>query len=165
MENLKKNQFVVKKWEKFGEFWSRHSKVSVIYTLIGPLCAKYITFDLKSTEELSFMTLKCHAKFEEKLTHGFKNDMRNLVNFHQGTQKSGNFHFHGLLLSKVYNARQALAWRAGHSPHPRCHSRKSRNLRLRRTMKSPPNSKAAWVNIARAKFSITCPELVLIELI
>ena len=49
------------------------------------------------------MTLKCHAKFEEKLTHGFKNDMRNLVSFHQGTQKSENFHFHGLLLSKVYN--------------------------------------------------------------
>ena len=156
MQNLKKNQFLDKKWEKFCEFWSRHSKVSVICTLTGPLCAKYITFDLK---------LKCHAKFKEKLTHGFKNDMRNLVNFHQGTQKSGNFHFHGLLLSKVYNIWQALAWRAGDSPCPRCHSRKSKNWRLRRTMKSPPNSKAAWADIARAKFSITCPELVLIELI
>ena len=48
------------------------------------------------------MTLKCHAKFEGELTHGFNNDMRNLVNFHQGTQKSEIFHFHGLLLSKVY---------------------------------------------------------------
>ena len=42
-------------------------------------------FDLKSTEELSFMTLKSDAKFEEKLTCGLKNDMRNLANFHQST--------------------------------------------------------------------------------
>ena len=31
------------------------------------------------------MTLKSHAKFEEKLTGGFENDMRNLANFHQNT--------------------------------------------------------------------------------
>ena len=28
------------------------------------------------------MALKIHAKFEGKLTCAFKNDMRNLVNFH-----------------------------------------------------------------------------------
>ena len=33
-------------------------------------CAKYLMFDLKSTEELSFMTLKGDAKLEEKLTCG-----------------------------------------------------------------------------------------------
>ena len=37
------------------------------------------------------MTLKSDAKFEEKLTLGSKNDMRNLVNFHPTTQKSENF--------------------------------------------------------------------------
>ena len=37
------------------------------------------------------MTLKSDAKFEEKLTLGSKNDMRNLVNFHSTTQKSRNF--------------------------------------------------------------------------
>ena len=37
------------------------------------------------------MTLKSHAKFEEKLILGSKNDMRNLVNFHPTTQKSKNF--------------------------------------------------------------------------
>ena len=37
------------------------------------------------------MTLKSDAKFEEKLTLGFKNDMKNLVNFHPTTQKSKNF--------------------------------------------------------------------------
>ena len=36
------------------------------------------------------MTMKSHAKFEEKLTCGLENDMRNLVNFHQSIQKSQN---------------------------------------------------------------------------
>ena len=42
-------------------------------------------FDLKSTEKLPFMALKGDAKFEEKLTCSFENDMRNMVNFHQST--------------------------------------------------------------------------------
>ena len=35
--------------------------------------------------KLSFMTLKSEAKFEEKLTCGLENDMRNLADFHQST--------------------------------------------------------------------------------
>ena len=31
------------------------------------------------------MTIECDAKFEEKLTCGFENDMRNLASFHQST--------------------------------------------------------------------------------
>ena len=31
------------------------------------------------------MTLKTDANFEEKLTCGLQNDMRNLANFHQST--------------------------------------------------------------------------------
>ena len=46
------------------------------------------------------MTLKSDAKFEEKLTCGLENDMRNLANFHQNTQKSQNWNFDGILLSK-----------------------------------------------------------------
>ena len=38
-------------------------------------------FELKSTEDLCLIALKIDAKFEEKLTCGFKNDMRTLVNF------------------------------------------------------------------------------------
>ena len=34
------------------------------------------------------MKLKSDAKFKEKLTCGFKYDVRNLVNFHLTTQKS-----------------------------------------------------------------------------
>ena len=49
------------------------------------------------------MTLKSDAKFEEKLTSGLKNDMRNLANFHQSTQKCQNWDFDGVLLPKVQN--------------------------------------------------------------
>ena len=42
------------------------------------------------------------AKFKGNLTRGLKNDLRNLVNFHASSRKSGNFHFDGLLLSKAY---------------------------------------------------------------
>ena len=50
------------------------------------------------------MTLESDAKFEEKLTCDLENDMRNLANFHQSTQKSENWEFDGILLSKIENA-------------------------------------------------------------
>ena len=43
-------------------------------------CLRY-----KSTEELSFVTLKNYANFEEKLTCGLKKDRKNLANVHQST--------------------------------------------------------------------------------
>ena len=48
------------------------------------------------------MTLKGDVKFEEKLTLGFKNDPRNLVNFNASSEKSENLHFDVLILSIVY---------------------------------------------------------------
>ena len=48
------------------------------------------------------MTLKSDAKFEEKLTLGFNNDMRNLVNFNASCAKSENLHLDVLLLSIAY---------------------------------------------------------------
>ena len=49
------------------------------------------------------MTWKSDAKFEEKLTLGSKNGMRNLVNSDVGKGKSENLHFDVvLLLSTVY---------------------------------------------------------------
>ena len=44
------------------------------------------------------MTLKSDAKFEEKLTFGPKNDMKNLANFNASSGKPENFHFDVLLL-------------------------------------------------------------------
>ena len=49
------------------------------------------------------MTLKSDAKFEEQLTCGLKNDMRNLANFHWNTRKCQNRDFDKILLSKVEN--------------------------------------------------------------
>ena len=51
------------------------------FTSMGYFCPKYMRFDLKNTEELSFMTMNSDAKFE------LKNDIRNWVNFHYSTQK------------------------------------------------------------------------------
>ena len=48
------------------------------------------------------MTLKSDVKFEEKLTLGSKNDMRNLVNFNVSSGKSGNLHFDVRLLPIAY---------------------------------------------------------------
>ena len=45
------------------------------------------------------MILKSDAKFEEKLTLGSKNDMRNLVNFNASSGKSEDLHFDVLYLS------------------------------------------------------------------
>ena len=59
-------------------------------------------FRWKSTEELCLITLKSDAKFEEKLTLGSKNDMRNLVNFNVSSGKSENLHFDVLFLSIAY---------------------------------------------------------------
>ena len=48
------------------------------------------------------MTLKSDAQFEEKLTLGSKNDMRNQVNFNVSSGMSEHLHFNVLLLSKSY---------------------------------------------------------------
>ena len=48
------------------------------------------------------MTLKCDAKFEEKLIYCFKINKK-LVNFDLSTRNSQNFHFDWFLLRIVYN--------------------------------------------------------------
>ena len=40
-------------------------------------------FDLKKYRGVIFMTQEGDAKFEEKLTFGLENDIRNMTNFHQ----------------------------------------------------------------------------------
>ena len=41
---------------------------------------------IEISEELCVMTLKGDVKFKGTLTRGFKNDIRNLVNFHASSQ-------------------------------------------------------------------------------
>ena len=49
------------------------------------------------------MTVESDAKFEEKLALGFKNDMKNFVNFNANSGKSENLHFDALLfVNSVY---------------------------------------------------------------
>ena len=43
------------------------------------------------------MTLKGDAKFEEKLTCGLENDMRNMANLHQINLKPQNWDNYGIL--------------------------------------------------------------------
>ena len=50
---------------------------------------------------MSHNTEEC-AKFEEKLTLGSKNDMRNLVNFNVSSGKSESLHFDVLLFLIAY---------------------------------------------------------------
>ena len=70
---------LLKKWQEFGEFWPKHSKVSKISTLIGFFCWKYIMLDLEK----------------------YKGVMRNLANFHQRTWKCQNWDFDRILLYKT----------------------------------------------------------------
>ena len=48
------------------------------------------------------MKLKSDIKFEETLTLGSKNDMKNLVIFNASSGKSGNLHFDVLFLPIAY---------------------------------------------------------------
>ena len=67
----RKTNLLFQKWQKFGEFWSEHSKVAKICTLIGSFRTKYITFDLKKyggvifhdTEESCHIWRKIHLWF------------------------------------------------------------------------------------------------------
>ena len=49
------------------------------------------------------MTLKNDAKFEGKLACDLENDMTNLADFHQSTQKYQSWDYDGILLSTVQN--------------------------------------------------------------
>ena len=79
--------------EEFDEFWPEHSEISKICIFMGFFWRKYIVLELKkSIVEFCLMALNIDATFEGKLTCAFKNDVRNLANFHQsmfGSLKSG----------------------------------------------------------------------------
>ena len=70
------------------------------FTLMGYSCQKYMRFELKKYKGVIFhdTLMKSDAKFEEKLTLGSKNHMRNLVNFNLSSGNSENLHFDVLLL-------------------------------------------------------------------
>ena len=71
-------------------FFPEHSKLGF---WLDPLIQTWKSMSLKSTQELSVMTMKNYAKFEEELICHFKVDMRNLTNFDPSTWKSLKFSF------------------------------------------------------------------------
>ena len=81
------------KWQEYGKFSLEQLKVSKLGFWWDPLIQSRKSMSLKSTEELSVMTMKNYAKFEEELTCHFKVDMRNLTNFDQSTWKSQKISF------------------------------------------------------------------------
>ena len=62
----RKTNLLFKQWQEFDEFWSEHSKVSKICTLISPFCAKYITFDLKKYRGVIFHNTEVPCKIWRK---------------------------------------------------------------------------------------------------
>ena len=47
------------------------------------------------------MTVEIYVKFGEKRSCDLENDMKNLAKFHQSTEKSENWDFYWVLLSRV----------------------------------------------------------------
>ena len=89
-KNWREIDLSVQNWlEEFDKFWPKHSKISKICTLMGFFWPKYVMIELKkSIGELCLMAPNIDATLEGKLTCSFKNDMRNLANFHQCTFES-----------------------------------------------------------------------------
>ena len=69
----RKTDLWFKKWhKKFGNFSPEHSKVSKLELWLDPFFQSRKCMILKLTEELCAITMKNHAKFQEKLTCNFK---------------------------------------------------------------------------------------------
>ena len=92
-------------WHKeFDKFWPEHLKVSNSFTLMGFFWAKYILLELKMHIRIAFHETEEGCKiwrgidFVPKLTEGI---WQILI---WAPKSFTNFHFNGLLLSKVYVA-------------------------------------------------------------
>ena len=72
-----------------------------IWHFDGLLLSKSYKVSAKKFQELSLMTLKSDPKLKEKLTCGFKYDMRDLINFHPTTQKFENFTLMPLFVQSI----------------------------------------------------------------
>ena len=97
--------FSLQNWqEEFDKFWLELSHISKSCTLRGCFWPEYIMFELNKYRGVMLDGTEYRCKFEGKQTYAFKNDMNNLVNFHQSTFKSlkiGNIYL--VLFSKVGN--------------------------------------------------------------
>ena len=97
--------------QDFGEFWPNHSKVQKLH-FNGLFLSKVFEVWAKKIQR---SYLSWHWTVMQNLnkpwTCGFKNGMRNWVNFHYSTQKSEKLYIDGLFLSKAYNISAKKNWR------------------------------------------------------
>ena len=102
MQKLKRNWLVNSKltWG-IWQILIRHSKISKF-----ALLTKVYNVWAKKIEELFLMVLNTDAKFEEKITSAFKNDMKNLANFHQSTFESQKI---GTLMGSFIQSRKCMS--------------------------------------------------------
>ena len=70
-----------------------------ICTLIGSICPKHVNIEMKKYRRVMPHDIDGWCKvWKKKITLGFKNCMRNLVNFNVRSGKSGKLQFDILLL-------------------------------------------------------------------
>ena len=105
MQNLKKNWLVVWKMTRIWWILTCAHEICKISTFVGSFNAKYITFDLKNAEELSFKDTEEGYKIWRITNCGtnLEDDMRNIANFYHSIWKYQNWDFDGIFLSKVEN--------------------------------------------------------------
>ena len=88
------------KWQEFGEFWPKHSKVSQICTLIGSYCAKYLMFDVKKYRGVISWNWRVMQNLRKSYLWFGKWHEEN-GKFYQSTGKCQNWDFYETLLSKL----------------------------------------------------------------
>ena len=90
-------------WHKeFDKIWPEPSKISKIFILLGSFWAKYIFFELKKYRGIIFHETEKRYKIWRGIDLSFRNTKAIYQNLTQALESLRNYHFNGLLLSKVY---------------------------------------------------------------
>ena len=122
-------------------WWNMH-RSNILDKLGRILTDLYLSLEYLSLFLKTSVILACFS-------HGCSNHLNLEM---EATFLMKNLPYLNLNISRTKNGTQALAWCAGDSLHLCCHPCESRKRRLRQVMKSLPEGKAVWANIARAKF-------------
>ena len=89
MQNWRVIDLSVQNWhEEFDKFWPEHLEILKNCTLMGCFWPKYWMFELKIYRGVMFNGTEYWCKIWRKTDFAFKNDMRNLANFHQNRLES-----------------------------------------------------------------------------
>ena len=142
MRNLVNFYLTTQKFEFF---------VCLFVFLRSSFCPKYTRFELQRSYLSWHWTMM--QNLNDLWPSGFKNGMRNWVNFYQSTQKSENLYFDELFLSKAYN----ISARYFHRSYVSLHWRVTQNLK--------ENWLVAWeifmwVFESPKIYSLICPKLI-----